>query len=382
VKSILVETPQVENYLTSSSAGSEEAKLQKAVRALTLAKANSASKVDNASSSVSASEQEVYENMYKIKAIEMLTERTMEAIYAFLCTDDMFPLSTYLQYIHLFQSNSLIASVSYFMTEFKANPIILRRGLDFMKYFSDYQMNLSSMAMHAPPALLNAFTFHKDVLDVQTSFVRVIFVICRTHDDFAKDNVTRFNIHLHLVDLLNQLSSNQSQGDLCRMIIQTVLELIFNESHVLTLTNPNEVTKYVDSLVNVINVMVKDVKVQYEAVRALAALDHYTPEFVSESPKRQVIFTALKKARKLLVQEQSKFPDNGEDESEASDPPVIHMTNPIAAADSSKVTTAANHTAQNGIPAVSSNVNGDITKQELDVLLNGKIWAKEKCTIC
>ena len=376
VKSILVDSQKVTAYLTASSAGNQQTQLNKA---LALAAAGGAS---------SAAELEVYENMYKIKAIEMLTERTMEAIYAFLCTDDMFPLSTYLQYIHLFQSNSLIASVSYFMTEFKENPIILRRGLDFMKYFSDYQMNLSSMAMHAPPALVNAFNFHKDVFDVQQSFVKVIFVICRTHDDFAKENVIRFNIHIHLVNLLNQLTSNQSHLDLCRMIIQTYLELIFNENHSLLVSN--EVSKFVDVLVNILNVVVKDIKVQYEAVRAVATLDFYCPEYVTESSKRQVIFSALKKARKLLINEQSKFQDSGSNHDDAPDPTMVHMNNPVAMAaaggnsgpSTSGGLSSATNSSKSRIPAVSTNLNGDITKQELDMLLNSKIWTKEKCTIC
>jgi hypothetical protein len=168
------------------------------------------------------------DSVYNSKSMEFLTVKTIDALYAFLCMDDMYPLSTYLRYTHLFDQCHVIASVSYFMSEQHGNPLVLKRGLDLLRYFADHQMQLSIIAMHSPPALIAVVRLMQDSLEAQLSFAKIILAINRADDDFARENLLRFRIHQVLMELMLR----ESNLELVRTCVQALLALAATEAHI------------------------------------------------------------------------------------------------------------------------------------------------------
>lgn len=168
-------------------------------------------------------------DIYRSKAMEFLTAKTIEALYSFLCMDEMYPLSTYLRYGHLFDHCHVIASVSYFMSENFENAGVLKRGLDLLRYFADHQMQVSSIAMHSPPALIAAVRTLSDTLEVQLSFARIVVAVTRIDDDFAKENLLRFRVHHALTSMLQ---AQYPHGELVRLCLQALWALAMtSEAH-------------------------------------------------------------------------------------------------------------------------------------------------------
>ena len=223
-------------------------------------------------------------------ALEYLTEKTVNGLYSFLCNDDMFPLSTYLRNVTMFQRTPVIACVSYFMTENKSNLTIQRRGMDFIKYFTDNQINLSSIAMHSPSALMIACHALQDVTEVQYTFCKIITAVSKS-DDFARDNLIRFHVHTMLIEIILRQHPEQS-----RLACMAITELCSNDLNVISICQN---TGLVDSLVALLDSIPNDVKIQVEGLRALCAI-HQVPEFLINS-KKQTIFNILKKTKRFLL---------------------------------------------------------------------------------
>jgi hypothetical protein len=90
------------------------------------------------------------------RAVEFLAETTVDALFSFLCLEEMFPLSAYLRNLSTFNRVPVIASVSSIMIRFPSNSTIQKRGLDLFKAFANNNLELSSIAMHASPAMIVA----------------------------------------------------------------------------------------------------------------------------------------------------------------------------------------------------------------------------------
>jgi len=71
---------------------------------------------------------------------EYLVERILDCLYAYLCMDDMYPCSTYLKYISLFNKTPIIPCISYFMSECKNNLFIQKKGIEILRHFADNQI--------------------------------------------------------------------------------------------------------------------------------------------------------------------------------------------------------------------------------------------------
>ncbi|RYH28290.1 hypothetical protein EON65_12790 [archaeon] len=231
--------------------------------------------------------------VYTSQAVEALTEKTLEALYAFLCTDEMIPLSTYITYIRLFEQSPLIASVSYFMTENKNNLRIMRRGIDFLRYFAENEMNLSIIAMHTPAALMAALNALKDTIEVQLSFCKVILKIASMDDDFARENLIRFGVHVALIEMINA-----HHHPLTLLAMQATTALAANEINAYNMSSD---TMLIETLLGVIETMPKNMAEQVEALHTLIWLDRLVADLVSNSPKRSLIFNAMKRSRKLIT---------------------------------------------------------------------------------
>jgi hypothetical protein len=377
--------------------------------------------------------------IFKSKPIEVLTEKTIECIFSFLCTDEMFPLSTYLQYISLFQTTPIIASIAYFMTENRNNSLILKRGLDCIKYFSDNQMSLSIIAMHTPLALIYCVKNMKEILDVQLCFVKIIYMITQLNDDFAKENLLRFNIHFLLIEMIHS-----NHYELSKISLQCILSLLTNDQNAILLTQN---TGLIDSICTLLDSMNKDIKIQYYGMKILMLIDSYLPEMISQaatsgkggngsgasgksignSNKSKDLFVIMKKSRKLLIQYMKTnyhyyYQNNifqkainnsmmgkglhlgsgfsglmggggggnaARDSAGAGGNGGGNNDNNHAEGDSTVNSTGndpstASRSANNGQTKPNPNfvpLNDNIDKNDIEELLNNPIWQKEKCVI-
>lgn len=274
------------------------------------------------SSSSAAGSSSAATSYYTSPAIEALTEKTMEALYAFLCTDDLIPLSTYLTYIRLFDQTPLIASVCYFMTENKLNAKILKRGIDFLRYFAENGMSLSVIATHAPHALLCAIVMLKDAVEVQTSFCKIVTLLARLPDDFASENLVRFKAHTVLIDIIKppsggsgdggaqgtQHSSNSTSSlnaSLTYYALRGINALACTETQVLHMTRH---TALLDGLLHVLEVFSKDLVIQFEVLEILVTIDSFHPDMITQSSRKSTIFPAMRKARRSILTLKKTFP--------------------------------------------------------------------------
>jgi hypothetical protein len=229
-----------------------------------------------------------YEVHYSVGA-EHLAEKLIEALHAFLCMDEMFPLSTYLQNATLFNGAPVIACVSYFMTECRTNLRVQRRGIDFLKHFADNQIGLPSIAMHAPGAIMHAAKALHDTLDVQYSFCKIVSAVARS-DDFARENFIRFNVQSLLVQMVLRQHPEQS-----RLACVALCDLCLHDTDVVSVC---DCVNVLDAVVALVDALPNEFKVAVEAVRLLVALDQ-VPGMLTPTRKASVA-QILKRTRKLL----------------------------------------------------------------------------------
>jgi hypothetical protein len=228
-------------------------------------------------------------------ALEILTEHTMSALYAFFCMDDMFPLSTYLRYEHLFKRTPLIPCVSYFMGDFKKNENIQRKGLDFIKYFAENAMQMASIAMHSPNAILNAFSLLRDVQEVQFSFCKIVSMVAKT-DEFARENFIRFEIHKPLVEML--LNTGISQETI-KFACTALFDLAQNEMITLTIC---ENSGCIDAILSIMEANSTNMAIQIFTLRCLVRMERCIPDIVVSSCKSKATAAqTLTKTRKFLL---------------------------------------------------------------------------------
>lgn len=234
---------------------------------------------------------------------EYLAEKLIEALHAFLCMDEMFPLSTYLQNATLFCGTPVIACVSYFMTECKANLKVQRRGIDFVKHFADNQIGLSSIAMHSPSAIMHAARSLSDTLEVQYSFCKIVSAVARS-DDFARENFIRFNVQSLLVELVLRQHPEQS-----KLACLALTDLCVHDTDTIAVCQSAGV---VDAVLALLDSMPNDFKIQAEGVRVLVTVDQ-VPELLMATRKVSVS-QILKRTKKFLTAavKQEQLPDNYE----------------------------------------------------------------------
>lgn len=234
---------------------------------------------------------------------EYLAEKLIEALHAFLCMDEMFPLSTYLHNAALFSGTPVIACVSYFMTECKGNLKVQRRGIDFVKHFADNQIGLSSIAMHSPSAIMHAARSLSDTLEVQYSFCKIVSAVARS-DDFARENFIRFNVQSLLVELVLRQHPEQS-----KLACLALTDLCTHDTDAIAVCQSAGV---VDAVLALLDSMPSDFKIQVEGVRVLVTVDQ-VPELLSATRKLSVS-QILKRTKKFLTaaMKQEQLPDHYE----------------------------------------------------------------------
>lgn len=253
----------------------------------------------------------------------MLAENLIDALYAYLCMDEMFPLSTYLKHVILFSRTPLIACICYFMVACKDNHQILKKGVDIISHFAHNQIGLSAIGLHAPNSLLITATTLHDIMDIQISFCKIVIIVARS-DDSSRENLIRFNIQKQLCKLIIKQHSEQS-----RMACLAMTELCVKNIDVDIICQK---LPLIDCVIALLDSLPNDIKIQIEGLRLLITLDQMT-DFLGTSKK--ISFFQVLKRTKLFLSQSLK---------------------------------------QNQIPS-------EYDSNDIDNLLNSSIWNKDKCSI-
>lgn len=224
------------------------------------------------------------------EAIEFLTEKLVELEYALFCMDTMFPLANYLQNIQLFERTPVLACMAFYMSENKRNCHIQRRGFDFIKFFADNQIGISSIALQTPAALIHATTMLSETMEVQYSFCNIVSNVIAL-DEMARENFIRFNVHLLLERMLLRFHS-----ELSRMVCTIIADLAVQDVYVIQLCQHSML---VDCILQLVEAKQEDVRIQVEGLRALQAIFR-VPEMLVAKSKNLSTVKVLRRMKKQL----------------------------------------------------------------------------------
>jgi hypothetical protein len=101
------------------------------------------------------------------KALEFLAEKTIDALFAFICLQETFPMATYQLHEEAFVSTPICACLSYVMCRYTNNEIIQRRGIGIYRAFVENGAELQAVSVHAPSALVIAMKLFPDSPEVR-----------------------------------------------------------------------------------------------------------------------------------------------------------------------------------------------------------------------
>ena len=247
-------------------------------------------------------------------ACELLSERTIDALYAFLCLEEMFPMSTYLCNISIFQYVPIIACICNTMITYQTNEMIQKRGLNIIKCFAFNQIELSSIAMHSPLALLSCMKLYHTEVEYQIILCRILIIISSV-DEFARENILRYNIHDYLVEILtndisnkannNKNSNNNSNSNQIEEAIYytclTITALSQSIRNVYMLTMGGGCPVY-QSIIHVLSKYTESKKIQIEGYRSLITLSTYSEEILLQMESNDFDLQTIKKTKRFIFE--------------------------------------------------------------------------------
>lgn len=251
--------------------------------------------------------------------LELLAAHTINALQAFLCMpDEMFPMAVYLQNIEGFAHTPVPACVCFIMTKFRENVNIQRNCLEIIRCFVDNRLELTALGMHCPSAIMLAIRALPEERRQQCSFCVIVSTIA-SRDEFAKDNMLRFNVHEGLGYIIQgqQLEAAplacQSIVDLCDTAenakivskgLATTKPLKSDETTVdrkyILLANSNATNTMMALLFRMLDEKVEDIKMQVEGLRAVLALC-ICKDCLLELKHSPSYLNILKKSRAILM---------------------------------------------------------------------------------
>lgn len=166
------------------------------------------------------------------KALEILSERTMDALFAFLCLDEMYPMSTYLRNISIFSHVPVIACVCNTMIQYRLNEVVQKRGVGILKSFAYNQIEVSSLSIHSPLALLSCMKTCGSDSDIQLHLCRIIIIIA-SYNDIARENILRYNI---VIEIILEILKTSSNVEVLAHACQAITSLAQSPRHVVIIT--------------------------------------------------------------------------------------------------------------------------------------------------
>lgn len=141
---------------------------------------------------------------------ESLAEATIDSLFAFLCLDDMFPMSTYQIHSALFKKVPVCIGVGIIMTSFPENFLIQRRGMEIFKCFSENKIEMVIVSLSTSPSIMISLNKCRDNLESLSSFCKIIISQCLSQVSNSRGNLLLYSVHLGLVDILYMLHPEQT----------------------------------------------------------------------------------------------------------------------------------------------------------------------------
>jgi hypothetical protein len=224
------------------------------------------------------------------RALEQLTEKTVDAIYSFFCLQDMYPVSVYLMNITLFERTPICACLAYSMSSYPENFIIQQRGIEIFRTFAENKTELSSLGMHASTALLIALKKFDDHSKLQISYCKIIKILAAS-DDFARDNLIRYSVQNGLASILMK-----NNAEVSLLALQALRGLIVTPSEANCVCEGSNI---IGAVVRALDYYANDLSIQIEGLFALIELSE-TEEF-GQAMSADNAESILKKSRKTLT---------------------------------------------------------------------------------
>jgi hypothetical protein len=136
---------------------------------------------------------------------ESLAEATIDALFSFLCFDDMFPMSTYQIHSALFKKVPICICVGIIMTSFPENFLIQRRGMEIFKCFSENNIEMVIVSLSSSPSIMISLNKCRDNLESLSSFCKIVISQSLSRVSNSRGNLLLYSVHLGLVDILYML---------------------------------------------------------------------------------------------------------------------------------------------------------------------------------
>lgn len=242
-------------------------------------------------------------------ALEMLAEKTIDAVFAFLCLEEMFPLSSYLRNIAIFNRSPVIASVASIMSRFPENEVISKRGLEVFRCFAMNQTEVSSLAMHAPPVMVSLMThtsLGKEV-ECQNLYCAILAILGQA-DDFARENVIRFGVDAPLWSIIQGGGSGGSSAEIAVQACLAISALCQTVENATLLCREYH---FIDGILQFLARKPNEKRVQVEGFKAIVALALCEEEALTvfHNPDNVLQYKKTKKYIKELCRSDRGLPE-------------------------------------------------------------------------
>jgi hypothetical protein len=225
------------------------------------------------------------------RAMELLTEKTVESIFAFLCTNDKLPMSTYLVNKRLFDKHPVATSIVYAMRCYPDNSNVQRRGIEIMRCFIQADVDISTFCYYAPSILIVALNLHDDTSDVHSAFAVIVNRLAKV-DEVTRSNMVNYSVHRGLAAIIRRKVADTSY--LCLIALQS-LAMTIDMANQITGENSNVLSAVIYAL----DMFPQDIRILMEGMRCLLCFKQ-TAEYkrIMETRGGEGTF---KKTRKALM---------------------------------------------------------------------------------
>lgn len=146
--------------------------------------------------------------------LEILAVQLINSLSSFFCSKgigEMFPMSVYLENVHVFDHSPISGCVSFLMIKYPENVSVQRYGLAIIRTFVSNRLELSAFAVHSPVAIVRALKALPNDQKVQQSFISVVTDLSK-YGDVSKDGLVRVEVHGGLASIIKEFRQSHENA--------------------------------------------------------------------------------------------------------------------------------------------------------------------------
>lgn len=220
-------------------------------------------------------------------ALEFLTIKTLELLYALLCSpqsvsrsggvssssrdrasaasapiaDVTPPMSVYLTHRNLFEDAPIITNIIHAMKCYPENGVIQRTGLEIIHAFVLHGTDMSIICKNAPSVLIVALNLHDATMDVHTAYAHIVIKLART-DEETRARLINHAAHIGLTAIMRRKYVESTY--LCLVALQALMTSVAVTEQILT----KNVT-VLGSVIFALETFPQEIRVLVEGMRCL-----------------------------------------------------------------------------------------------------------------